>query len=78
MTVGPRSQGPPNATRTSWPVTIVFVLTWTCIALAVLIFVVETPHKPDAMAAVFSGMIGSGYYLAWRSGHLSPKRSPKS
>jgi hypothetical protein len=62
---------------THWFTFFAFVLFWTSVSLVVLYFVAGTPHRPDAMAVVFAGMIGSGYFLTWRSGHLPPKRFPK-
>lgn len=59
-----------------WSVSIGFVLVWTIIFTVVLYFVVGTPYQPPAMMTAFSGMIASGIFLAWKSGHLpAPKHA---
>ena len=58
----------------SWSASVALIVFWTPIFALVLYFVVDTPYHLFGIGAAFLAMIGSGLYLAQRTGGIRRKR----
>ena len=58
----------------SWLLSVAFIVFWTPIFAYVLYFVVDTPYHQFGVGVVFLAMVGSGLYLAKRTGGIRRKR----